>query len=164
MAQANPAVIVFCVDWFRGNIGVIAGPDAEGQNHLAEFHGNVTDAGLNYRVFELIGDSTHILPMLGDEMFDMIFLDGDHRRSVLSCDIKQAMRLTKTGGVLCGHDYDTHPIHSRDFMEQHAEEDVAAGVHCGVILAVDDLLPMRTLMGDTVWATRKADDGWTGMV
>lgn len=37
--------------------------------------------------------------------FDMIFIDGDHHYEYVFNDIYQSLKLIKSGGLLCGHDY-----------------------------------------------------------
>lgn len=39
---------------------------------------------------------------------DMVFIDGDHKYETVVKDIKKAFELLRTGGLICGHDYD-HP-------------------------------------------------------
>ncbi len=37
---------------------------------------------------------------------DMVFIDGDHRYKTVVKDIKKAYELLRSGGLICGHDYD----------------------------------------------------------
>lgn len=66
---------------------------------------------------------------------DMIFIDGDHRYETVMRDIKKALKLTKSGGIISGHDY--------DFPGWP-----------GVKKAVDELLN-DIQVEDTIWSTRK---------
>lgn len=68
-------------------------------------------------------------------VFDMIFIDGDHRYSAVHYDIMVWRELLRPGGLLCGHDY-SH--------------------HCpGVVSAVNELMPPTTIIGpDSIWSAR----------
>jgi predicted O-methyltransferase YrrM len=59
--------------------------------------------------------SDHVLPVRGFSYsfnlpykIDMVFIDGDHRYETVVKDIKKAYELLKSGGLICGHDYN-HP-------------------------------------------------------
>jgi len=36
--------------------------------------------------------------------FDLVFLDGDHTRTVVEAEANEAVRVLRTNGLLCGHD------------------------------------------------------------
>src|SRR5258706_4800349 len=44
-------------------------------------------------------------------LVDMVFIDSDHRYETVKKDIKKALLLLKSGGILSGHDYN-HPLWS----------------------------------------------------
>lgn len=65
--------------------------------------------------------------------FDMIFIDGDHRYDSVRADIIMWEQNLKSGGLLCGHNYE--PCWKDD-----------------VVRAVDELVPDRRLVPNTsIW-------------
>jgi predicted O-methyltransferase YrrM len=64
--------------------------------------------------------------------FDLCFVDAGHHYEDVVSDIKAWLPLVRNGGVICGHDYATY--------------------HPGVIKAVDEWVPTRTIVPDTtIW-------------
>lgn len=49
--------------------------------------------------------SKHVLPMLGDETFDLVFVDGDHSCAAVARDARDSFRVTKGGGYIVFDDY-----------------------------------------------------------
>lgn len=60
--------------------------------------------------------------MFSDELFDFVFIDGNHYYDFVCADIKAWLPKVKQGGILAGH----------DFVNK---------VNCGVIRATTELLP-----------------------
>ena len=54
----------------------------------------------------LKGDSSTTLGTFDDNMFDMIYVDGDHSYEGCKKDLEMAYRKIKNGGYLMGHDYE----------------------------------------------------------
>lgn len=50
-------------------------------------------------------DSADIREHYEDKSFDVIYIDGDHKRIPLMKDLQNAKKLIKDGGFICGHDY-----------------------------------------------------------
>jgi predicted O-methyltransferase YrrM len=46
-----------------------------------------------------------VLKTLTDNFFDMIYIDADHSYEGVYNDLKISYTKLKTGGILCGHDY-----------------------------------------------------------
>lgn len=67
----------------------------------------------------------------GQPCKDLVFIDANHTYDDVRADIRAWLPLVKPGGILAGHDY------SPDLFP-------------GVVQAVDELLPMRTVHG-VVW-------------
>lgn len=103
---------------------------------------NVRELALQHRVTPTIGRSQHVLAWLLDHglQFDLVFIDGDHRRERVEQDLDLAWRLLKPGGVLAAHDYG---------------EETCPGVKA----ATDQFAAGRHLRGqviDTLWIARRA--------
>ncbi len=82
------------------------------------------------------GDSHAILDKLlsgTEKFFDMAFVDGCHQYKFVYGDILRCKKLVKSGGLLCGHDYN-----------QRAWP--------GVVQAVNELIPrFRRVKGTSLW-------------
>jgi SAM-dependent methyltransferase len=50
-------------------------------------------------------DSKDIKEHYEDNTFDVVYIDGDHEPIGLMKDMQNARSLLKTGGYMCGHDY-----------------------------------------------------------
>lgn len=75
--------------------------------------------------------------MFADETFDFVFIDGNHWYDYVVMDIEAWLPKVKKGGILAGHDY-------------------VDKVNCGVIRAVDELLPGREVnLKAKVWWFKK---------
>jgi SAM-dependent methyltransferase len=57
------------------------------------------------RIQLIVGDSSQSLSRFGDERFDWIYIDGDHRYEGVRNDLIQAARVVKRGGLLIFNDY-----------------------------------------------------------
>lgn len=76
--------------------------DEAGFNNIPAYLDNIKGYD-NIRYF--VGTSQEILPMLKDETFDYVFLDGDHTFEGVLFDIVNCWPLIEEGGVLVLHDY-----------------------------------------------------------
>lgn len=82
----------------------------------------------------LIKDTTvNAALSVADGSLDFIFADADHTYEGILSDILAWRPKIKPHGMFCGHDYNP-----KDFP--------------GIVRAVDEQFPQRTLHGDTVWA------------
>ena len=66
---------------------------------------NIRAYGVNRQVTMVVKDSRDALPLLPDDSFDGAFIDGDHSFSGCTFDIRQCLRLVKSGGWIAIHDY-----------------------------------------------------------
>lgn len=145
---------LFCVDWWRGNpgVGFMERAIAEGVDVYGVFWKRMQELGLDDVVVPVRGRSDVVLPVLGDKFFDFVFIDGDHRYSVVKNDIVWGKKLVRSGGILCGHDLDRRAEELEVWwLEEHSEDDVADGVHPGVARAVSEVLGTRYSLEDTIW-------------
>ena len=76
--------------------------------------------------------------MFNDDSLDVVYIDGDHEYESVKEDILLWLPKVKSGGLICGHDYNEHP--------QHA----------GVIRAVQEILGQYDKhYYDSSWMCRK---------
>jgi predicted O-methyltransferase YrrM len=93
----------------------------------------------------LRGKSGQILPTLLTESLDIIYLDGSHYYEEVKADLKEAKRLLRPGGLLCGDDYEVSPTEEflsaarlatkLDYFTFRGKD-----FHPGVLLAVNEEL------------------------
>jgi predicted O-methyltransferase YrrM len=67
------------------------------------FQKNVEHLGSQCKV--LRGLSTHELPKLNDEIFDFIYVDGDHHKDIVYLDAVNAFQKLKKNGIVVFDDY-----------------------------------------------------------
>jgi predicted O-methyltransferase YrrM len=86
--------------------------------------------------------ASEFLPLLRDQSFDLIYVDGSHIYQDVKRDLEQASRLIKPGGVICGDDLDQKPtVDLLAVARQHLDSDTfvltdGSAIHPGVMLAV----------------------------
>jgi len=73
-------------------------------------HGVIYDIFLHniksHYIIPIKGKSQDILPCLASGMFDIVFIDGDHRYEQVKKDIKNVKRLIKNDGLIIGDDFE----------------------------------------------------------
>lgn len=72
---------------------------------LELFLKNMEEYGVHKKVITMVGNSQDILPRLGDQQFDFVFIDADHSREAVVRDSSDAHYLLKWGGMMAWHDY-----------------------------------------------------------
>ena len=99
------------------------------------------------RIDHFRGPSQSVLPYLSDNFFDIVYLDGSHYYDSVLFDIKEACRLVKDGGIICGDDLELQADQvDIDFARSNKNidyiEDLNTGrhFHPGVTMAVNDTL------------------------
>lgn len=68
------------------------------------FEHNIRSAGVAGMVRQLRGYSQNVLPELPGGQFDIVYIDGSHRFEDVCFDIREAKRLLRDDGVICGDD------------------------------------------------------------
>ncbi len=68
------------------------------------FTHNVKVSGLEEMVRVKKGCSKQVLPRLKSSAFDLVYIDGSHKKDDVLYDLRQAKRLVRNGGVICGDD------------------------------------------------------------
>lgn len=77
------------------------------------------------RVFIHRGFSATWLPKFNDDYFDWVFIDASHDKDSVLTDLRNALRVVRWGGAICGHDFDQRkPTYGvveavREFIAQH---------------------------------------------
>lgn len=154
---------LYCVDWFKGNVGVEAEITTSYQqyNILDIFRRNIREAGFDGYVTVLVGTIDSAASIVKDGVADFIFIDADHRYSSVKNDILSWYPKLKKGGLICGHDFEKH-LNECDYERvlEKSEEDFVDGCHYGVIRAVCEVFPDVSWEG-RIWYVQK---GWLNSV
>jgi predicted O-methyltransferase YrrM len=137
---------------------------------------NIKTSGNSTRVTYIRGYSQDILPLLRDESFDFIYIDGDHSYNGVRSDIRHAKRLAKINGIICGDDLEkqrdelpenTVNPESADYIDpasvdysanplsQGIKEPHALECHYGVTMAVWEEFQTHVTAREGFWMTRK---------
>ncbi len=101
------------------------------------------------------GSSLELLPQWPDQSYDLIYLDGDHRYPIVEADCRQAARLIRREGVVCGDDLErvlTTPL-AVAAAAADCHKDCVDGYHPGVSLAVYQVFGTVTVQ-DGFWSWR----------
>lgn len=114
----------------------------------------------------LRGQSDDILPLLRENTFDIIFIDGDHAYTPVLRDIRNALALVKEGGIICGDDLNLqlHEVDANNTRQQ-AEADfirdpkTGRNHHPGVTVAVAEIFGEVSVFGG-FWAMQKRGNQW----
>lgn len=56
-------------------------------------------------LYRLFLTSAEALPVLKDDKFDFVYIDGNHNEDYIIYDIKNYYPLVRKGGIFAGHDY-----------------------------------------------------------
>ena len=169
--------VVICVDPWRpfwdltvdSRAGAIRMNEALESGELFRlFLHNIKAAGLEDLISPLRGSNAQILPLLKDEMFDFVYVDGSHSYENCAYDISQAKRLVKDGQVIAGDDL-VYQLHERDV------EEVKQSIECGAEITIDPIEQRSFFPGvtmavaeafgevltyETVWAVRRQGSEW----
>lgn len=96
----------------------------------------------NINVSIVKSESSKFLPKFADNLFDLIYVDGDHTYLNAKSDIVQAKRLIKKTSpyaIICGDDLEFHPTPELVALaEIHKDRDYVNGFHPGVLLAISE--------------------------
>lgn len=178
LREARATGRVTCVDPWQPYFDT----DINRDSHYREMN-DAAEAGLIYRLFlhniravgladivrPIRGKSAEILPTLPEASFSIVFLDGSHHYNEVSADIRSAMRLVRTGGILCGDDLELtiaeiDPVELAQAVKSGADfvAHKASGrsYHPGVTKAVGETLPPPSIW-EGFWTVRKTLDGWS---
>lgn len=162
---------VYCVDTFRegkANPYMWRTAPSTAETVLDRFLFNRDALGFGDTIFPLVMPSVEAAVVMGEWVFDMVFLDGDHRYDEVRKDIAHWITKVKPGGVLAGHDYECRmgdiPLDWENYHHDYVNpltgevDCFEAGhwkgvslVHPGVIRAVDEAFGDGVSHRHTVW-------------
>lgn len=128
------------IDWFEGS--QVDGNYIISPGHKEEFLRNTKE--FNFILFPV--ESGVAAEMIKDKMFDLFWIDADHRYHAIKRDINLWHSKVKEGGVLSGHDYDKDT-----FKEEFIERDYVEGCHHGVTKAVNERFGVPNVIETTWW-------------
>jgi predicted O-methyltransferase YrrM len=77
---------------------------AKGNKIFNLFLHNIRAANVSGMVDYVIGNARDVLPKLPPDKFDIIYIDGSHVYEDVCFDIRNAKRLIRNGGIICGDD------------------------------------------------------------
>lgn len=129
---------------------------------------NIRACGLEDIVIPMRGQSREILPLLKQEAFHLVFIDGSHSYEDVRIDLEGARRLVRDRGILCGDDLEVQlrdcPL---DYTRAMAAEDrdyvphpsSGAGYHPGVSLALWEAFG-EVSVWEGFWGMRRSGDAW----
>jgi len=110
----------------------------------------------NIKPMRMFSDSA--FEIVGKDQLDLIFIDGNHTYKGVYRDVLYAIKCTKIGGIVMGHDCGGYP---KDFPEQfllenkHKEQVEFKGkdIFCGVIQVLKELFgnDFKIFKGSLVW-------------
>lgn len=108
---------------------------------------NVATAPRTATIEHRRGSSTDVLPTLPPASFDIVYIDGSHVHADIAADLRNADRVLRDGGFLCGDDLELQAgMCDIEHARAHAAEDFVTdprsgiGHHPGVTLAVDEFI------------------------
>ncbi len=114
----------------------------------------------------LRGKSDNVLPLLRENTFDVVFIDGDHAYTPVMKDIKNSLALVKDGGIICGDDLNLQLSQvDKENTVKNAEADFVKDIksnrnyHPGVTLAVAEIFGEVSAWGG-FWAMQKRRGQW----
>lgn len=156
LVLAEYAERVYAIDTFRGS-----GP---GKNEMtdayrtadvfAQLMRNLKESEHGQRVTVWTAESVEAARTIAEPL-DMVFIDADHRYSQVRADIEAWRPKVRTGGILCGHDFDAFPSECDPRrMMKFCEQDFVDRRHYGVIRAVGEAFPDARKAGGSVWWVR----------
>jgi predicted O-methyltransferase YrrM len=168
--MGNPGT-VFCIDNWRPYPSVELQRMKEGLKNdriFKLFNHNIKMAGVEDRIVPMRAPSNTFAPLLAPEIFDMVYIDGDHTYNQFKRDVQNYGKCVKIGGIVCGDDLEYYPSEiDLEFTYKNSEDtrdnltDPKKGItyHPGVVLVVHEMFG-DVSMKNGFWAMRRTKDGW----
>jgi hypothetical protein len=103
---------LYLMDLFQGHCG--SGNQDGNFFKMLDLNKSYQDLNKKYagdgRVTIQRGNSRDLLSDLDDNSLDMIYIDGDHGYQGCKSDLELAYKKCKSGGWICGHDYEMNMV------------------------------------------------------
>jgi len=96
------AKLLVCVDHWRGNENAEHKKLLEECDPFSIFQENTK--AFSKKIVAIKSNSTLVGELISNKIFDLIFVDGDHRYNQTILDIRNCLPKLKNGGIICGHD------------------------------------------------------------
>jgi tetratricopeptide (TPR) repeat protein len=130
------------------------------------FQRNAQRAPKSVKISHRRGLSHEILPTLPAASFEIVYIDGSHYQEDVTADIREATRLVREGGFLCGNDLELQADecnldHARRNPRADFITDPRSGTpfHPGVTVAVHDILG-RVSAYNGFWIMARTEAGF----
>jgi predicted O-methyltransferase YrrM len=138
--------ILYCIDHWHGNPNVQRHQDLVSKYDMFNtFRVNVSRCGGTEIVKPLVMSSRDAAAIIGEQIFDLIFIDGNHSYDETTSDIDLWLPKVAVGGILCGHDCEGMPeSFDKEYLWANRNNDSIEGnnifsrIHPGVILSVHE--------------------------
>lgn len=120
---------------------------------------NIKEAHEKCPIRHLRGTLEEMLPGLPNELFGLVYVDGDHRYSAVIKDLQLAEALVRPAGIMCGDDLERQfdRDHPQPEMALADTDDFVANFHPGVTKAVYEMFGTVWCRA-AVWAVRRGSD------
>lgn len=174
-ATDTDAISIICIDPWRPFAGLQDNPLLMGMTRATQsdrifplFLHNIKSSGNADVIIPLRTESRLAACLFRPEVFDLVFIDGDHAYSSVASDIRNYAPLVRIGGYLCGDDLDPEAsLVDQDFLRSHRDvsyriRDPKTGhrVHPGVALAVGEYFGSDVSNYAGFWVVRRAGEKW----
>ncbi len=127
---------------------------------------NIEKSGVKDYIVPIKGASDTIAEILQPNIFDLVYIDGDHAYTQFRKDLLNYMKVVKTGGIICGDDLELHPneidiLHAKEHCEEDFILDLKSKVyfHPGIALGINEVFG-DVSMKNGFWVMRKVKDEW----
>ncbi len=126
---------------------------------------NIGFADRRVRVDHIRGRFSDVASYLADGQFDIVYIDGSHYYPDVVHDIREARRLVRDGGLICGDDLE-HQLHDVDaafvlasLAKDYVRDAQGRGMHPGVTQAVAEAFG-RVADYSGFWIVRREGDAF----
>jgi len=160
--------MVFLIDTWRAaeNSPEVMKRAVEKNRIFKLFLHNIEKSGVKDYIVPIKGSSDTVAEILKPEIFDFVYIDGDHAYTQFKRDLLNYIKVVKVNGILCGDDLELHP-NEIDILnaKEHCEDDFILDpkskkyFHPGIVLAINEVFG-DVSMKNGFWAMRKTKDGW----
>ena len=133
------------------------------------FDHNIKACGLDRMICAEKACSREALPGLQDGSFDLVYIDGSHKKDDVLYDLEQAKRLVKPGGIICGDDLEllksqvdpqAHAVALMNDVDFVADPLSKTGYHPGVTEAIAIMFD-GVSMERGFWFVEHSGDRWS---